>query len=153
MSNTWPSQWLEQRAGRGCPFCEEGRIEANQYGIRIFAGEVSDAYLQRRAPVRGYTIVVWRGRHLPEPSELSDEEAGAYTREVLRVARALREHFKPVQMNYLTLGNMIPHLHTNVVPRFLDDAAPGGNVGLNGGEMIPDEELERQVTALQQRLR
>jgi diadenosine tetraphosphate (Ap4A) HIT family hydrolase len=26
--------------------------------------------------------------------------------------------------NYLRLGNIVPHLHARVVPRYLDDAAP-----------------------------
>ena len=29
-------------------------------------------------------------------------------------------------MNYLTLGNALPHLHTHLVPRQADDPVPGG---------------------------
>ena len=54
--------------------CEEGRPDETQFGSRILAGEVSDAYLQRRNVQRGYTVVVWRGRHVAEPTELSPEE-------------------------------------------------------------------------------
>ena len=28
-------------------------------------------------------------------------------------------------MNYEVLGNALPHLHTHLVPRYLDDPAPG----------------------------
>jgi diadenosine tetraphosphate (Ap4A) HIT family hydrolase len=28
-------------------------------------------------------------------------------------------------MNYQLLGNLVPHLHVHVVPRYLDDPAPG----------------------------
>lgn len=105
--------------------CEEGRPEDNGYGIRVLAGEVSDAYLQRAGIQRGYTVVVWRGRHVAEPTELSEEEASAYWRELLRVGRALEEHFEPVKLNYDTLGNSLPHLHTHVIPRYADDPRPG----------------------------
>jgi diadenosine tetraphosphate (Ap4A) HIT family hydrolase len=27
-------------------------------------------------------------------------------------------------MNYLLLGNIVPHLHVHVVPRYLDDSKP-----------------------------
>ena len=45
-------------------------------------------------------LVVWRGRHVVEPTELSGEEAEL-------------------------LGNSLPHLHTHVVPRYADDPKPG----------------------------
>src|SRR5258708_4746185 len=145
---TWPLDWEERKAGKDCPFCAEGRVERNAYGIRIFGGMLTDAYLQRYAPLPGFTIVVWRGRHVADPADLTDEEACGYESEVLTVARALRRHFQPAQVNYLTLGNQIPHVHTNVVLRYVDDPAPGSTVDLNDGDRIPDEEFEEQSTTL-----
>ncbi len=92
---------------------------------RIFAGEVSDAYLQRTGIQRGYTVSIWRGRHVAEPTELSEEQASAYWLELLRVGRALEAHFEPVKLNYDLLGNSLPHLHTHVIPRYADDPRPG----------------------------
>ncbi|MDQ6885187.1 MAG: HIT family protein, partial [Candidatus Dormibacteraeota bacterium] len=94
------------------------------YGVRIHTGTVSDAYLQRADIQRGYTIVIWRGRHVAEPTELSPEEASAYWLEVLHVARALEAYLKPIKLNYNVLGNSLPHLHTHVLPRFADDPRP-----------------------------
>ena len=105
--------------------CAEGRPEETEYGIRIRAGEVSDAYLQRAAVQRGYTIVVFRGRHVAEPTELSGDEAAAYWRDLLRVGAALERVLEPVKVNYETLGNSLPHLHTHVMPRYADDPRPG----------------------------
>ena len=105
--------------------CEQGRPDDTAYGTRIFAGEVSDAYLQKAGVQRGYTIVIWRGRHVAEPTELLSEEATTYWTELLRVGRALEEHLEPVKMNYELLGNSLPHLHTHVMPRYADDPKPG----------------------------
>lgn len=105
--------------------CAEGRPEATEYGARIFAGAVSDAYLQKRAVQRGYTVVVWRGRHVAEPTELQEDEANAYWLETLRVGRGLEQHLDPVKLNYDLLGNLLPHLHTHVIPRYADDPKPG----------------------------
>jgi diadenosine tetraphosphate (Ap4A) HIT family hydrolase len=150
---TWPQDWEARKTGTDCPFCSEGRIDRNHYGIRIFEGTVADGYLQRFAPLPGYTIVVWRGRHISDPADLTDDEACAYESEVLTVARALQRHFDPAQTNYLTLGNQIPHLHTNVVLRYVDDPSPGGTIELNSGTRITDEVLERQAAALRELLR
>lgn len=105
--------------------CAEGRPDETRWGSRIFVGSVSDAYLQRADIQRGYSIVVWRGRHVAEPTELIPDEVSAYWLEVLRVGRALEEHFEPVKMNYDVLGNSLPHLHTHVLPRYADDPRPG----------------------------
>jgi len=105
--------------------CAEGRPDETRYGIRILAGEVADAYLQRAGIQRGYTIVIWRGRHVAEPTELTEGEAAAYWRELLAVGRALEQHLAPVKLNYDVLGNSLPHLHTHVVPRYAHDPRPG----------------------------
>jgi diadenosine tetraphosphate (Ap4A) HIT family hydrolase len=121
----WPASFYALRRGDGCPMCAEGRPDELRYGSRIFAGEVADAYLQRADIQRGYTIVVWRGRHVAEPTELAQDEASRYWIEVLRVADALERHLEPVKTNYDVLGNSLPHLHTHVIPRFADDPRPG----------------------------
>jgi hypothetical protein len=79
----WPAAFYDWRAGTGCPVCEEGRPESTPHAVRFFAGEVSDAYLVRADIQRGLAMVVWRGRHVAEPTQLSDPEAAAYGREVL----------------------------------------------------------------------
>jgi diadenosine tetraphosphate (Ap4A) HIT family hydrolase len=120
----WPQSFYELKRGEGCPMCEQGRPEKTEYGARIFAGEVTDAYLQRRKVQRGYTVVVWRGRHVAEPTALSRDEAAQYWLEVLEVGRRIERHLGPVKLNYETLGNSMPHLHTHVMPRYALDPRP-----------------------------
>ena len=105
--------------------CAEGRPDETKYGARILTGEVSDAYLQRADIQRGYTIVIWRGRHVAEPTELSADEASQYWHEVLEVGRRLEQRLEPVKLNYDLLGNSLPHLHTHVIPRYAEDPRPG----------------------------
>jgi diadenosine tetraphosphate (Ap4A) HIT family hydrolase len=130
--------------------CEEGRPEATGDGIRFFSGEVSDAYLRCSDIQRGLTVVIWRGRHVAEPTDLSDEEAGRYWRELLSVGRALETVFSPVKLNYNVLGNSLPHLHTHIVPRYADDPRPGWPFPFPEKEppALPADVLERHVAAL-----
>lgn len=130
--------------------CAEGRPEETRFGIRIFTGEVSDAYLQRADVQRGYTIVIWRGRHVAEPTELDPDEAAQYWRELLRVGRAIEVALRPVKLNYDLLGNSLPHLHAHVIPRYADDPRPGWPFPFPEHEAPPrdEEELRREAEAL-----
>ena len=106
--------------------CAEGRPDDTYGNARIFAGRVSDAYLVRGDIGQpGYTIVIWRGGHIADLTELSDSDATTYLREVLKVARALGAHYQPAKMNLEMLGNAVPHLHTHLVPRYVTDDSPG----------------------------
>jgi diadenosine tetraphosphate (Ap4A) HIT family hydrolase len=121
----WPQSFYDLKRGEGCPMCEQGRPEETEYGVRFFAGEVSDAYLQKADIQRGYSVVVWRGRHVAEPTELSAGEATQYWLEVLQAARRIESRLEPVKLNYQLFGNALPHLHTHVIPRYARDPGPG----------------------------
>lgn len=150
----WPERWYAWRSGDGCPSCAEGRPDESTGGVRYFKGDVADAYLVRADIQRGLSIVVWRGRHVVEPTELSNDEAAMYGREVLIVGRALEETFSPVKLNYNVLGNSVPHLHTHVVPRYADDPRPGWPFPFPDPdpEPMPQERLARDVALLREAL-
>jgi diadenosine tetraphosphate (Ap4A) HIT family hydrolase len=105
--------------------CAQGRPDETEHGARFFTGEVADAYLQKANIQRGYSVVIWRGRHVAEPTELSAEEAAQYWRELLEAGRRIERALQPVKLNYDILGNSLPHLHTHVIPRYADDPKPG----------------------------
>jgi len=84
----WPDDWIARVSGEACSMCAVGRPDDDGYGLRILKARYSDAYLQRARVLTGYTKVIWRGRHVVEPTELRDEEAAGYWREVLLVAQA-----------------------------------------------------------------
>jgi diadenosine tetraphosphate (Ap4A) HIT family hydrolase len=130
--------------------CAEGRPEETEFGIRVFAGDVCDAYLQRDGRQRGYTIAIWRGRHVAEPTELSADEAVRYWLGVMQVGRAIETVLGPVKMNYETLGNSLPHLHTHVMPRYATDPRPGWPFP-HPEELPPphpEDELRRDAAAI-----
>ena len=126
MSNrTWPKDWAERRAGIDCPTCAQGRPAETRGGVRFLRGTVVDVYLRKAAPLPGYSMAVWRGRHAADLAELTGEELADYWREIAAAARALYAVFEPAQINYLTYGNSVPHVHTYLLLRYLDDPCPG----------------------------
>lgn len=118
-------------------------------------GRWSDAYLQRADVQRGYTIVIWRGRHVTEPTELDQAEAAGYWSEVHLVAGALMAEYEPLKMNYETLGNSLPHLHTHLIPRYLVDPRPRRPFPLpdpgTATGLIPEDRLLAEAAAIRAR--
>jgi diadenosine tetraphosphate (Ap4A) HIT family hydrolase len=147
----WPEDWNDRMAGANCPMCTALGRGDNDYWAHVVTGATAEVYLERRSRLPGYCIVVWRHGHVAEPDDLEPSQAGQYWAEVLATGRAIRTRFSPVKMNYLTLGNTIPHLHTHVLPRYLTDPAPGGPIPwpeIFAATPVPTAELHEQAMSL-----
>jgi diadenosine tetraphosphate (Ap4A) HIT family hydrolase len=68
----------------------------------------------------GFVRVILK-RHAREMSDLAQDEREALMRVVFEVEAAVRECMGADKMNVASLGNMTPHVHWHVVPRFRDD--------------------------------
>jgi diadenosine tetraphosphate (Ap4A) HIT family hydrolase len=141
MTRTWPVDWEERQRGASCHLC------ANLAALSFFGGRTSEALLERQAVAKGHAIVVFRGRHAASLTELSSDELAAYWHDVQDVARAIEDVFNPSHMNYLLLGNIAPHLHVHVVPRYLDDRAPERPLPWEPSD-VPAEVFEEQLKRL-----
>lgn len=139
-----------------CDFCKGMGHDRNRYGARIFLGRYADAYLQSADIQLGYTLSIWKGRHVVEPTDLTDEEAAGYWLETLQVARALIAVYNPLKLNYETLGNTSPHLHTHLLPRYVEDPRPGQPFPFSAQNenerQIPEEHFLEQVRELRELL-
>lgn len=60
-------------------------------------------------------------RHAREMTDLAPGERDALMAVVWAVEQAVRETMGPDKMNLASLGNMTPHVHWHVIPRFADD--------------------------------
>jgi diadenosine tetraphosphate (Ap4A) HIT family hydrolase len=69
----------------------------------------------------GFCRVIWNA-HVKEMSELAPADRLVLNDAVWHVELALRAVFAPDKVNLASLGNVVPHLHWHVIPRFADDA-------------------------------
>lgn len=119
--------------------------------MRFFAGHHADAYLMRVTPAPGYSTVIFRDRHVADPTELSPEETVSFWSAVRVAARAIEAVFDPCHLNYQLLGNAMPHVHAHIVPRYLDDSAPErplGESAWTSATSLSRDTLVEQVAAL-----
>lgn len=61
-------------------------------------------------------------RHVAEMTDLPDAERNRLMHVVFAVEAALRRLMRPDKINLASLGNVVPHVHWHVIPRFADDA-------------------------------
>lgn len=68
----------------------------------------------------GFCRVVLQ-RHVAEMTDLTDAEQQRLMGVVFAVERALRTLYQPDKINLASFGNVVPHLHWHVIPRWCDD--------------------------------
>jgi len=68
----------------------------------------------------GFCRVIWKA-HVREMTDLAERERSHLMRVVFAIETVLRERLKPHKINLASLGNMTPHLHWHVIPRFETD--------------------------------
>ncbi|MDC7691915.1 HIT family protein [Vogesella indigofera] len=64
--------------------------------------------------------VIWHA-HVKEMTDLDSADRAHVLDWVLRTEQALRTVLNPDKINLASFGNMVPHLHWHVIPRFADD--------------------------------
>ncbi|HZX25923.1 MAG TPA: HIT family protein [Telluria sp.] len=69
----------------------------------------------------GFCRVVWNA-HVKEMTDLAPADRALVMDAVWKVEEAVREVMEPQKVNLASLGNMTPHLHWHVIPRYADDA-------------------------------
>lgn len=87
----------------------------------IYADDKLSIILVDDAAYPGFCRVIWN-EHVKEMSDLSPADRMRLNDAVWHVELALREVLQPGKVNVASLGNMVPHLHWHVIPRFADDA-------------------------------
>jgi diadenosine tetraphosphate (Ap4A) HIT family hydrolase len=92
---------------------EEGELIWRGDDCRVIL--VNDPYLP------GFCRVIWN-RHIAEMSDLTYGEREHVMSLVFVVEEAVRHVMHPDKVNLAALGNMVPHIHWHIIPRYQDDA-------------------------------
>jgi len=69
----------------------------------------------------GFTRVVWN-EHVKEMTDLDPAERAHVMNVVWAVEQAMRNVMLPHKVNLASFGNMTPHVHWHVIPRYEEDA-------------------------------
>ena len=103
----------------GCDLCK--LLAAPPAGVLIWSDRQLSVVAVDEAEYPGFTRVVWNG-HVKEMTDLSPAERQRLMAVVFAVEAAQRAVMSPEKINLASFGNMTPHVHWHVIPRYLDDA-------------------------------
>lgn len=108
-----------------CILCPEELMPLE--GQLIWRGDDCRVILINDPDLPGFCRVVWN-RHVAEMTDLALGEREHLMALVFVVEEAVRQVMKPDKVNIAALGNMVPHIHWHIIPRYKDDAFFPGSV-------------------------
>lgn len=86
----------------------------------LWQGQHCRAILVEDVDYPGFCRVIWND-HVKEMTDLPGLLRAELMNTVFAVESAVREVMQPAKINLASLGNMTPHLHWHVIPRYSDD--------------------------------
>ena len=130
-----------------CLFCKEAGgdilFEDALCRVVLLGGAEGSAY-------PGFCRVILQ-QHLCEMSDLQADEQQHFFRIVMATEQAVRSVQQPDKLNLASLGNVVPHLHWHVIPRWIDDCnfpSPIWSVAQRPGVTRPAVNVDQLRTAL-----
>jgi diadenosine tetraphosphate (Ap4A) HIT family hydrolase len=121
----------------GCELCE---LAASS---KVVANDKFSVILANEANYPGFARVIWNA-HVREVSDLADEDRLLLNEAVFKLEQAVREVMQPLKVNVASLGNVVPHLHWHVIPRYADDAHFPAPVWAQAVRVTAPEVLEQR---------
>jgi diadenosine tetraphosphate (Ap4A) HIT family hydrolase len=98
----------------GCELCD------SLGGELLWQDELCRVILVNDPDYPGYCRVICN-RHVREMTDLEAFARERVMRVVFAAEEAVRRVMRPDKINLASFGNMVPHLHWHVIPRFADD--------------------------------
>lgn len=130
-----------------CVLCKEDLKP--EEGALIWRGDDCRVILVNDPELPGFCRVIWN-RHVSEMTDLTYGEREHLMSLVFAVEEAVRQVMHPDKVNIATLGNMVPHLHWHVIPRYKDDAYFPGSAWSQKSQESPTAKLtERRQLVVQ----
>lgn len=131
-----------------CPLCTADG------GELIWKNDELRVILAAEPQYPGFCRVIWNA-HVSEMTGLAIADRSKLMQTVMKVEQAIIDVMQPDKVNLAALGNMVPHLHWHVIPRYQQDIAFPGSVWsepLRDSDALHLAEQLAKVPALKKKL-
>jgi diadenosine tetraphosphate (Ap4A) HIT family hydrolase len=133
--------WQALVNGAGCPM-DAPRSESNDFWDLVLPLSVSSLYLARNQTYRGQCSLIFDLRHAARPDQLTAAEWAAFCADLFAAQNAVVSVTRPDHINVESLGNVVPHLHWHIIPRYVGDPRWGMPIWTTPLSAMPDTRLE-----------
>lgn len=120
-------KWQRLARGIDCPF-DAPRPASNEEWELVAPLSAASLYLSRNQTYRGHCLLILDLAHATRPGELSVEQWASFSRDLHKAVVAITATVRPDHINVASLGNLVPHLHWHIVPRYRTDPRWGGPI-------------------------
>jgi diadenosine tetraphosphate (Ap4A) HIT family hydrolase len=133
--------WQTLVDGAGCQM-DAPRPDSNTYWDLVAPLSVSSLYLSKNQTYRGQCSLIFDLRHAARPDELTSAEWAAFCADLFIAQRAVVTATRPDHVNVESLGNVVPHLHWHIIPRYVGDPRWGMPIWTTPLSAMPDTRLD-----------
>ena len=133
-----------------CFYCEENE-KLKSIMIKIKDMRWSKIYLNRNQTHPGRCIVACND-HVTEYFQLDKEANAGFFAEVSLAAQAIHNIFNPGKINYATFGDLVPHAHFHLVPKYKDKPHWGSPYQDEPKETLSDDEYNELIEKIKSEL-
>jgi diadenosine tetraphosphate (Ap4A) HIT family hydrolase len=133
--------WHALTAGAGCKMDAPRRASTESWDL-VASLSVSSLYLTTNQTYRGHCQLVFDPRHVARLDQLTVAECTAFSTDLHTAAQAIVAVAQPDHLNVESLGNVVPHLHWHIIPRYVGDARWGLPIWMTPSSAMPDTRLE-----------
>ncbi len=132
--------WEARVAGQACPL-DAPRPASTDYWDLVGKLSVSSLYLTKNQTYRGYCQLIFDARHVSRLDQLSPQEWTALSADLFAAQQAIVQVVRPDHVNVESLGNVVPHLHWHIIPRFQHDPMWGAPIWQTPLDAMPNTPL------------
>jgi diadenosine tetraphosphate (Ap4A) HIT family hydrolase len=112
--------WQTLVDGDGCQM-DAPRPASNDFWDLVAPLSVSSLYLAKNQTYRGQCSLIFDVRHAARPDQLTASEWSAFCADLFAAQHAVIAVTQPDHINVESLGNVVPHLHWHIIPRYVGD--------------------------------
>jgi diadenosine tetraphosphate (Ap4A) HIT family hydrolase len=117
-----------------CELCREDGGEV------LFRNEQLRVVLIDDANYPGFCRVIWNA-HAQEMTDIAPSDRQLLMAVVWQIEVAQRDVLQPLKINLAALGNMVPHVHWHLIPRYADDAHFPNPIWAQASRITPEPTL------------
>jgi diadenosine tetraphosphate (Ap4A) HIT family hydrolase len=110
--------------------------------VEVSRLSISTLFLEKIQTYRGHCVLLFDPRHVTRIDELTSNEWLQMSGDIRAAEQALTDAFNPDHINIASLGQVVPHLHWHIIPRYVDDPRWGGPIWTTSELEMKKEYLE-----------